>query len=272
MILAKHRFPSLALAATLIAAPHARAMQIDPEAESPSTEAPLDQPDGRGWHFSLTPYFWLPAIDGTVGIRGRSTSVDADIGDTFDAISNNFNFAAAIHAEVTHDRLALFGDVMYLSLETDTPADTLDIRQNQGIFELGLAYAVIQTPRSQGQPGLTLEPLAGARVQHISLEIDLDGAGSDSGSQTWADGFVGARARIDLTDRVALRLRGDIGAGDSDLTWSALAGLGIMLCPHATLELGYRALDTDYSDGHGTERFEYDLLLHGPYAALTISF
>jgi hypothetical protein len=251
------------------------APEADPALPSTTEADPLILEDESRWQLQLTPYLWIPAQNGTVGVRGRSSSVDFDIGDTFDTISDNFNFAAAMHAELSRDRLTLFGDVMYLSLEADnttTPAGSADIRMDQGIFELGFAYAAIHTQRSTEQRGLTLEPLTGIRVQYLSLEIDPDAADSASASQTWIDGFVGARANIDLTSRIALRLRGDIGMGDSDLTWNALAGIDLTLSQRTALQLGYRALGTDYTDGSGTSRFEYDMILHGPYAALTISF
>ena len=77
---------------------------------------------------------------------------------------------------------------------------------------------------------------------------------------------------VGLTDGISLRLRGDIGAGGSDLTWSALAGIEFRLNQTASFEFGYRALDTDYATGSGPDRFEYDVLLHGPYVGLTLSF
>jgi hypothetical protein len=251
------------------------APEADPALPSITEGDPLIFEDESRWQLRLAPYLWIPAQNGTVGVRGRSSSVDSDIGDTFDTISDNFNFAASMHAELTHDRLTLFGDAMYLSLEAQnnpTSIGPTDVRMDQGIFELGVAYASIRIEHSPKQPGLTLEPLAGVRVQHLSLEIDPDAAESVKGSQTWVDGFVGARAHIELNDSIALRFRGDIGMGDSDFTWNALAGIDLSITRDVSLQFGYRALDTDYSDGHGTDRFEYDMLLHGPYAALTISF
>jgi len=35
---------------------------------------------------------------------------------------------------------------------------------------------------------------------------------------------------------------------------------------------GSRALSQDYSDGSGADKFEWDMTLHGPIAALAISF
>ena len=36
--------------------------------------------------------------------------------------------------------------------------------------------------------------------------------------------------------------------------------------------LGYRALDVDYKQGSGRNKYEYDVLQHGPVTGLTIGF
>lgn len=234
----------------------------------------LDQ-SAQGWQFRVTPYLWIPAQKGDVAIKGLPASVDLDIGDTFDAITDNFNFALTLHAELQRGDLTFFGDTMYLSLETgDIPVSgtTATVRQDTGVFELGLAYRLFDVPRADGSIGYVLEPLAGARAHYLSIEIDPAGQAARSGDEFWVDGFVGVRAVVGLADRVNLRLRGDIGAGGSDLTWSALAGFEFRFAESASFEFGYRALDTDYSSGADANRFEYDVLLHGPYAGLTFQF
>jgi hypothetical protein len=86
------------------------------------------------------------------------------------------------------------------------------------------------------------------------------------------DGFIGAAASVEFSDRLAFRVRGDIGVGESDFTWNALAGIDFAICPKAVLQLGYRALDTEYDDGRGADKFDYDMILHGPFMALRIVF
>lgn len=239
-------------------------------------DAPVlpEQPD-QGWQLRVTPYLWIPAQKGDVAVRGFPASVDLNIGDTFDAVTDNFNFGLTLHAELQRGDLTFFGDIMYLSLETgDIPvgATTATVRQDTGVFELGVAYRLFDVPRADGSMGYMVEPLAGVRSHYLSLEIDPAGQAKRSGDEFWADGFVGVRAAIGLTDGINLRLRGDIGAGGSDLTWSALAGIEFRFNETASFEFGYRALDTDYATGSGPDRFEYDVLLHGPYIGLTLSF
>jgi len=50
--------------------------------------------EDRSWHFSIAPYFWLPAMVGDVTVRGESSNVNLSIGDTADLIFENVKFAA----------------------------------------------------------------------------------------------------------------------------------------------------------------------------------
>ena len=231
-------------------------------------------PEG-GWAFSVTPYLWIPAQDGNITVAGTPTTVDLGVGDTFDAITDNFNFAALLHFEAERDRLTLFVDAMYLSLEDDSvafPSDTGSVRQDQGVFELGAAYTIADLSRNDSRPGIVLEPLAGVRMQYLDLEIDPSLSTAVSRDRFWADAFAGARARVELIETLALRLRADAGGGMSDFTWSALAGLDVALTHRASLILGYRTLTTDFDDGNGPGAFVYDMTLDGPFVALTVSF
>lgn len=275
------RSPATTCSCALVACLLGQARASDAITPSTPTQSAVDSAeaalttDRPSWQFKLQPYLWIPAQIGTVAIQGMAADLDLGVGDTFDAITDNFNFAAAVHAEVSRDRLTFFADAMYLSLEANdvpTQSGQADVRQDQGIFEIGGAYTLIEPNHASEHAALTLQPLAGVRVHTLSLDIDDSGGASFSGTQTWADGFVGLRADLAIHERVALRARGDLGAGGSDFTWNALAGVEVKLGDSVALEAGYRALDTDFSDGHGDDRFEYDVLLHGPYVALNFTF
>lgn len=86
----------------------------------------------------------------------------------------------------------------------------------------------------------------------------------------WVDPYVGMRGRLNLTQRVFLGGRGDIGGFGvgSELTWQVFAGVGMMLTPNVEIEAGWRHLVIDYED----EPFEMDLELSGAVVGMRFGF
>ena len=130
------------------------------------------------------------------------------------------------------------------------------------ITTLGGAYNVLE------RGGTRLNALAGIRF--ISLETDLSFAIGNArqrdineSGDAW-DGVIGARGKTELSPRWYLNYYGDIGTGDSRLTWQANAGINYRF-EHVDATLGYRYLrwETDQSG-----IFD-NLALSGPYAGVT---
>ena len=70
--------------------------------------------------------------------------------------------------------------------------------------------------------------------------------------------------------------RGDVGGFHvgSNFAWQVFTGFtGKCKCSdRLSWQLAYRWLDTAYETGTGFERFEYDMLVHGPVSGLTYRF
>lgn len=270
--------PSLLLAATAAAtdlavleeAHVARASMQDESVTSPRASS------SEGWEFRLSPYLWIPAQSGTIGFGPVSLSVDMSTADTWSTITENFNFAAAMRLQARHGDLTLFGDAMYLSLESDDIALSEDqsatLRQDQGLFELGAGLVVHETKRTDDAIGFTFEPLAGVRIYTLDVEVNSTSELDPATNHAWVDGFAGARATFECNDWLSLHVRGDIGGGGSDFCWNAEAGFDIRMSESGVLNLGFRALSTDYTTGSGADRFEYDVVMYGPYIAFTLAF
>src|SRR5262245_39769837 len=41
---------------------------------------------GEGWQFSASPFLWMPGLEGKIGIRGLTASVDASFIDILDTV------------------------------------------------------------------------------------------------------------------------------------------------------------------------------------------
>jgi len=231
------------------------------------------------WQFSFYTYLWVPAMDGTLTVRGREADVDISIADSFENLVDNFKFALTGHIEARKDRLSIFGDIMYLATESDVDRPDLgdgDIEVSQGFFETGVMYTLLDRPVNDNQARrFRVEPLAGVRLYYLDMEVNFDALTQQAGrDEMWVDGFVGVRSTLDLADRLTAIARFDIGAGGSDLAWNAILGLDAHLGKHKRLSVlgGYRWFDVDYDDGSGPDKFEFDVLMHGPYLGLGITF
>jgi hypothetical protein len=81
---------------------------------------------------------------------------------------------------------------------------------------------------------------------------------------------IGARAFLQVTEKLSLQAQADIGGFGvgSDSTWSALATLNYVVSDHLSISGGYKALDVDYDhDGH-----VFDTRLSGPVLGVTWRF
>lgn len=270
--------PSLLLAATAAAADLTALEQalVAPAAMQDEAVAKPATSSSDGWAFRLSPYLWIPAQSGTISFGPTSLSVDMSTADTWSVITENFNFAASLRLQARNGDLTIFGDAMYLSLETDDIAlplnQSANLRQDQGLFEFGAALSVYETKRTGDVVGINFEPLAGVRVYTLDVQVNSTIGFNPSPYNAWVDGFAGARATFDFNEWLSMHVRGDIGGGGSAFCWNSEAGFDIHVSDSGTLNLGYRAISTDYTTGSGADRFEYDVVLYGPYLAFTFAF
>jgi len=108
--------------------------------------------------------------------------------------------------------------------------------------------------------------LAKAIGNRISAALPTEG----SADVNWIDPFIGVRAQYDLTDKWYLAGKSDIGGFGvgSDLAWTVQATVGYQFSEAVSTEIGYRYMDTDYTDG----AFVYDMASHGLYLGLNFRF
>jgi hypothetical protein len=248
------------------------------------------------WTFTVTPYLWLFNLTGDLGVAGQQTSVDTNIFDLFEdndsvlGIEANFqarNGPWTLLADPTwlrvEDDFHLSGD-LGVRLNGDVTADTviLDLMVMREVWRMDIGAPVVE----KGMPkhGLALDLLGGTRMWILSLNGDFDlstpGPIFDDLSrdvdrtETWADVVFGARGTWDITDRLHLLLRGDIGGFHivSDLTseqWGSLVYDFGLFGRDAFAAVGYRGLYTDYDPDGG---FLMKTWLHGPTIGVGMKF
>lgn len=249
--------------------------------------------DAEGWQFRLTPYLWLPTIEGNLRYSlppatGGSPNIAVGPADWFDLL----NFGALIGGSATKGRFSLFSDLVYLSLTSDeddrvaSVDDTItvpgtripvpvsanlnaDTRTDLDglLLTLAAGYSLLDSEEE------ALILFAGARYFDVdastawNLTVDISGPGPGGvllpsqgsvggGSQLW-DGIVGVRGELGLGDgNWSLPYYLDIGGGDSDSTWNAMAGVARSYS-WGDLLIAYRHLEYDQEDDSLIQDFSF---------------
>ena len=206
----------------------------------------------EGWTFSLTPYLWLPNVNGTLKYAlppGGGARPEVDTGPN--SYLENLSFALMLAGEARKDRWSVFTDLIYLDFDGEKSAvkavnfggerigTTLDASTKSSLtgvaWTFGGGYAALREPKH------TLDVLGGARYFGLKVSSDwqlgaaLSGptgqvfaqSGSISQREDLWDVIVGARGRLKLGEGSwFLPYYADAGTGSSALTAQALAGIG----------------------------------------------
>ena len=225
----------------------------------------------------IIPYLWAAGLNGDQAVDGNQASVGLNA----DGILEALDFGGMVHIESRRGKWGPFLDAAYVKLSTDGKVGPFDVDVSTELaqMELGIFYRFLErTIGNDDRRSLSLDVLGGGRYTYLEGELDSKGAGpiEVDKSKDWVDAIVGGRIQIDLTEKLAFSLRGDVGGfgigSSSDFVWNLIAALGYELSERTTLWLGYRHLDLDYDDGSGPRQFEYDVELTGPMAGLEIRF
>jgi len=206
----------------------------------------------EGWTFSLTPYLWLPNVNGTLKYAvppGGGARPEVDTGPN--SYLENLSFALMLAGEARKGKWSAFTDLIYLDFDKegstvkavnfggDRVSTSLNTSTRSSLkgaaWTFGGGYTVVQDPKH------TLDLLGGLRYFGLKASSDwqLSAALSGANGQTFAqsgsisqredlwDVIVGLRGRLRLGDGAwFLPYYVDAGTGSSKLTAQALAGVG----------------------------------------------
>jgi len=270
-------------------------------ADLPPFHAPMiEAPAVSGWTYRVTPYGWLTAITGTQTVRGRSVKVDASF---IDIVEKSDSLVALMgNVEARNGPFAIYGDLVWSKTGVDgsnvrsrTPAPgvsatigtSVNLDVTMAIAEVGAAYEIARSGP------VALDILGGARYWHQEADLSFNIAGAvdvgdlqviggrafaRTGSVDWLDPLIGARVRYEVSPGHELFLRGDIGGFGvgSKFSWQAIGGYLFDLGSYNGITfsglIGYRALSVDYAQGEGAQRYEFDMIIHGPVLGLSMRF
>ena len=220
-----------------------------------------------GWRWSITPYLWGSEIDTDVRFPGGQ-----EIGGTtkFNDILDKLDFGGMLHFEGQRGAWGMFVDATYLALSDDTTQGPISVASelDTGLYEFAATY----TP---GGTSGAFTAFAGARITDLSLEMTFSGPGPlgpirRATDKSYTDFMVGGRYTHLFNDRWLFNVRADIGAGDTESSWNALAGFGWRFGGDLdkALLLGWRHMELEVEEGGR----ETDVTFDGPIAGVWFSF
>jgi hypothetical protein len=251
--------------------------------------APADQ-----WTFSITPYLWLPNINGTLKYSappGAAGNPEIQVGpnDYLDALK----FAMMIAGEVRKDRWSVFTDLIYLdfaggkssvkavdfggSLVSSSANVSTSSSLRGEVWTLGAGYAVL--------PGRSVDLDVFGGLRYFGLHASTDwqltvGVTGPGGGQTFPragsisetvdlwDGIVGVKGRVWLgSSNWSIPYYLDVGTGSSSLTSQAMLGVAYSF-KWGGVTLAYRNLYYDQKD----DKLIQDMRFSGPALGVTFRF
>ena len=257
-------------------------------AQAQST-APADQ-----WTFSITPYLWLPNINGTLKYNippGATGSPEVEAGPN--DYLQNLEGLALISGEVRKERWFVFTDIIYLGFGKESStvkaidfggtlvSSSVNLSTSSWLrgtnWTLGAGYTV---KTGKAAP---LDVFGGLRYFDLSAGTDwqlsatvsgpttsqsFPASGTVSRSMPLLDGIVGIKGQFQLgSSDWSIPYYLDIGIGTASLTYQVMLGIAYTF-NWGDVTFAYRDLYFDQKD----DKFIQDLRFSGPALGATFRF
>ena len=263
-----------------------------------TTTANASQSDDE-WQFTATPYLWLPTIAGDLAFDvppggGGAPTFDVGPTDWLDLL----NFALLLSGSAKKGQFSVYTDFVYLSLTGDNDGEARSIERNIGGDRVpvtgkltldsqtdldGVVWMLAGGYEFSGTEHSSHNIYAGFRVFHVEVETDwklsasIEGprgetllpakGGAKRDTELW-DSIVGVRGHFGLGEgKWSLPYAVDIGKGESDFTWNAMAGISRKF-DWGDIVFVYRHLEYD----EGSDGLLQEFSFSGPVMGATFHF
>jgi len=219
------------------------------------------------WQYEFQINAWLPTIKPTLP---TGETLNWSLSD----LLSNLDMMAQLGGGARKGKWSIAVDVLYINLGDkrtisgeiiDHPVEleaNLDLRALP--FSVIAGYQVAESEKNR------IDIIGGVRYIYIRVPITLSLGNLQqtvrAKIEIW-DGIVGLQGKTTLNDQWYFDYYGDIGTGQSDITWQIKAGFGYNFNKWTAL-FGYRHLRWDYERGTGLK----DLTITGPYIAAKWTF
>jgi len=235
---------------------------LDPQTSAASSSSSSSSDDG--WRAKIAIYGWFPGVHGTVGVLGHDAGFEAPFSDLFHYLKG----VIPIAVDVQKGHFVMPIDYLWMKLGddrgipfTDPLYSSVNIHLTQSIFTPKVGYRLYDGEHFK------VDALGGIRYWYLSQNLTLEPSGPSFGkSANWVDGLGGARFILPLSEKAAVTVAGDAGAGGANLDYQLLGLLTFDLTRRIGLGLGWRYLDVRYRPTN--HQFVYDSILSGALAGI----
>lgn len=217
-----------------------------------------------GWRAKIAIYGWFPGVHGTVGVLGHDAGFKAPFSDLFHFLKG----VIPIAVDVEKGHFVMPIDYLWMKLGddkgipfTDPLFSSVNIHLTQSIFTPKVGYRLYDGEHFK------VDALGGIRYWHLGQNLTLEPSGPSVGkSANWVDGLGGARFTMPLSEKAAVTVSGDAGAGGANLDYQLLGLLTFDVTRRIGVGLGWRYLDVNYRPT--SHQFVYDSITSGALAGL----
>ncbi|MBN9671251.1 hypothetical protein [Roseibium aggregatum] len=219
------------------------------------------------WTFKVTPYLWAASLN-------AETRAGDSLELPFRDVLKNLNIALMATAALEKGRFGFYSDLVYMHLEgsESTTANLvngplnarLDVTMQSFITTNSLGYAFVETPSTE------IAGFGGFRYLWLKTDLDFSLGGFSASASTDGqviDAVAGLRGETRLADRWSVVYYGDIGTGQSDLTWQLYGAVGYDM-KYLDLFAGYRYMGWRFDDVANLDSLD----VHGPVIGARFRF
>lgn len=216
------------------------------------------------WQNTLAPlYLWGVSMSGTMTTGPVTTPLEIEFSDAVSDLESIFT----LHYEGAKGNWGVIADYSFLNL---TPSGT--IPGTSAVISVDMENTIAEVAAMyRFGPNSPWQLLGGYRSYKLDVTISglpLPFASQVKIDKTINDFFIGGRFMGSINDKWSFVGRADIGAGDSDVVWNALAAVDYRFTKLLSVFGGWRILDYDVDTGSGLDAFKYDMNHSGPVLAL----
>jgi hypothetical protein len=232
------------------------------------------------WEWGAAPYLWAADTGLDVAVANEPV-IGADV--AFSDVLDKIDLAGAVHFEGRRGKVGVLVDLFYLTLSDDRTTAAEPPLPGGSSLEAGMDLGIYEAAGfwrpGGGSHGFDL--LAGVRVLdqeqevRVALPAPSTTATTVESAESHVDGLIGGRYSRELGARWEIGLGADASSGDTELTWSASAGLGVRFGEKRrnVLRFGWRHFDSETEgETKGGQDIDSELTLSGPIVGFVFGF